>query len=570
MPDKFFLSAAGITDPEAELDATLMALLTDIESAEPARCRFPAREIFLAQALAFDTARLPPVKCPKYDDWVKHMAADGVSIVFASFFMGNPSSMFGHTFLRFHNTHGNALLDAAFNYAANTGEENAIVYAWRGMTGGFPGTYAMHPYYVKINEYNDMESRDLWEYRLAVSADELKFLQAHLWEMSFAYFPYYYLDENCSYQLLTLLETMRPSLRLTNRFALFVTPTDTLHTLAEAGLITDKIEYRASVYTRYVTFYENASRSARQLFDSLKTSRALPEANSTDAVVAVDLLLELYKYQNDYDMAKWASVDLAHYQKLLAWRAAAPQDSGLEAFVKADPAQNPLAGFKSTQISLGAYSAQGLGNAVQIGIRPALRELQDVSRGFSPWSQMQMMSFSFSYLTDKNLLRLEEFTFADIYALAPWRAEIKKFSYRLRSGLYRNDVFQNLGPSTLTWDSSAAGGITLLPFSWLGTFLLAQATTSVGSIWEHSLRIAPALVAGFKFNWSSTFASVVSYEIDYGLVSAPASWQKIDCRTVLGVFQNWAIEFDALYVTVNANPTLQDFAKASLLVKTYF
>ena len=101
-------------------------------------------------------------------------------------------------------------MDGSFNYAANAEQGNAIAYAWFGMTGGFPGTYSMHPYYVKINEYNDMESRDLWEFPLKLSDDELHYVLAHLWEMSSVYFPYYYLDENCSYHVLSLIDAGAP------------------------------------------------------------------------------------------------------------------------------------------------------------------------------------------------------------------------------------------------------------------------------------------------------------------------------------------------------------------------
>ena len=71
-PGDFFTSPKGLTDPEAELEFTIQALLTDIGSPEPARCRFPAREIFVVRELAIDTKRLPPVNCVKYRDWLSH------------------------------------------------------------------------------------------------------------------------------------------------------------------------------------------------------------------------------------------------------------------------------------------------------------------------------------------------------------------------------------------------------------------------------------------------------------------------------------------------------------------
>jgi hypothetical protein len=570
LPDNFFNSAVGVRDPEAELQATILAIFTDIEQPEPARCRFPAREIFLVQELQIDTTRLPQVKCTKYEEWLAHNAADSASIIFASFFMGNPSSMFGHTFLRLHNRSGNALLDSSFNYAANAGEENAIVYAWRGMTGGFPGTFAMHPYYVKINEYNDMESRDLWEFRLNLNQAEMRMLQAHLWELSFAYFPYYYLDENCSYQLLTLLEVVRPSSELTSRWSLFVTPTDTLHTLAEGGFFSGDHNFRAAVLSRYMIFYENSDDVTINKFVNLKSSRELPSAGDISDIRAADILLEYYRYRNEYDLALWPAPDRDHYTSLLSWRAKQVADSGLEQFLKEDSNLNPLMGFKSTQVSAGYLNSPQLGSGVLIGLRPALREVQDVSRGFSPWSQIQMMGFSLSYLPSQKTLRLEELTIVDILALTPWQAQIRKFSYRLRTGLYRHDIMADTGNSTLSWDSTASGGITLLPHRKLGIFIMAQATAQFGSLWENTARIAPSLWSGIKVNWLANLATIASYEIDYGIASTPTSFQKVDIRNVWGFYGNWAFEVNAYYAATLAGTNVQDFTRINTNIKTYF
>lgn len=568
-PGEFFASPNGERDPEAELEATLLALFTDFAGAEPARCRYPAREILLVRELKIDTGKLPAVDCKKYREWKEHLSADSASIVFASFFMGNPSSMFGHTFLRLHSTKRNALLDSSFNYAANATEGNAIVYAWLGMTGGFPGTYAMHPYYVKINEYNDMESRDLWEFKLNLTDDELEYLQAHLWELSSVYFPYYYLDENCSYQLLTALEAVRPSVTLTNRFSLFVTPTDTLHTLKENGFFTGESNYRAAVLTRYLAFFENSSEQAHAVFDELLEKRNLPVGRGKDETAAVDTLLEYYKYTNEYEVSQWKQADLVHYRELLAWRSNATEDPGLEHFVVADRDKNPLSGFKSTEVRTGYYSAAA-GGAIVAGIRPALRELHDVSLGLSPWSQMQIMGFSLSYAAAQELFRLEEFNLVDLVALSPWRAHIRKLSYRLRTGMYRYDQFLPAGASTLSWDSTAGAGFTLPLGRHAGFFLMAQATGQVGSLWENTLRIAPAAFAGLMANWSARLNSVLSYEVDYGLVSDNMAVQRAELRNAWAIWKTWVIEADLLYAFARPLGTTQDYWRASLFLKTYF
>ncbi|MFN8371223.1 MAG: DUF4105 domain-containing protein [Bacteriovoracaceae bacterium] len=53
------------------------------------------------------------------------------------------------------------LLDA-INYSALETTKNPIMYALLGMFGGFRVPFVSMPYYYKIREYNDYESRDLF------------------------------------------------------------------------------------------------------------------------------------------------------------------------------------------------------------------------------------------------------------------------------------------------------------------------------------------------------------------------------------------------------------------------
>ena len=50
----------------------------------------------------------------------------------------------------------------------------------------------------------------------------------HTYEMDRIYSDYYFFDENCSYDLLFLLDAARPSIGLTDQFPLWVIPIDTI------------------------------------------------------------------------------------------------------------------------------------------------------------------------------------------------------------------------------------------------------------------------------------------------------------------------------------------------------
>lgn len=89
----------------------------------------------------------------------------------------------------------------------------------------------MQPYYKLVRTYSDLESRDLWEYRLNLTPAQLQRLLEHAWELRDIHFDYYFFRENCALQqLLTLLETLIP-LMLSDRFTLWTLPADTLRLL---------------------------------------------------------------------------------------------------------------------------------------------------------------------------------------------------------------------------------------------------------------------------------------------------------------------------------------------------
>ncbi len=97
----FFLADNGANNPEAELVATLNGIY-DSENKDDnnAQCRFVARLNWLTQKLAINTETLPTVHCKKYIEWRKNVQPRQVTLVFPTYHLNSPSSMFGHTLLR--------------------------------------------------------------------------------------------------------------------------------------------------------------------------------------------------------------------------------------------------------------------------------------------------------------------------------------------------------------------------------------------------------------------------------------------------------------------------------------
>ncbi len=240
---KFFLSDIGSTDPYSELRATVQQL----QSERDLRCRFPARASWLqAQGLLTPDSESD---CPEYRQWRTQINAGSIALVFAASYLNSPSSMYGHTFLRI-DPQGyrseSALLSYAINYAAIVPpDDNSLLFAWKGMSGGYQGLFTLQPYVEKLQEYSRLENRDIWEYELDLGAEELDRLMAHVWELQYINIDYYFMDENCSFRLLELLEVARPELNLTSAFGLHAIPVDTVRAVRDVGMVSDVV-YRPS------------------------------------------------------------------------------------------------------------------------------------------------------------------------------------------------------------------------------------------------------------------------------------------------------------------------------------
>ncbi|MDM8551890.1 DUF4105 domain-containing protein [Desulfobacterales bacterium HSG2] len=211
---RFFLSADGKFNPGAELEATIKAFFRETEeNADHPVCRFTARYAWLKEQLNIDESMLPVPRCEELDRIVRELRPGSASLVFPTYYMNSPASMFGHSLINIETRkYESKLLSHAVNYSAITDETNGLFFAIKGLFGFYKGYYSILPYYQKIQEYSDISQRDIWEYQLNLSESEVKRLITHLWELRNVHSDYYFFDENCSYNLLFLLESARPSL----------------------------------------------------------------------------------------------------------------------------------------------------------------------------------------------------------------------------------------------------------------------------------------------------------------------------------------------------------------------
>lgn len=456
---KFFLSPSGKHDPAAEMDATLRALFLPAgDETQHAACRFVARFAWLKERLAIDAARLPVPECRRFSGIVKDIRPESVSLIFPAAHINSPASMFGHTLLTVDTAHGSRLLAWAVNYTAVTTETFGPLFAVKGLFGLYPGYFSMMPYYTKLQEYNDIEQRDIWEYRLDLNRDEIIRLLMHAYEMDHIRSDYYFFDENCSYILFFLLDAARPGLGLTDQCRPWVIPLDTVRTAQQNGLVVDtawrpsrasRIRYLASLLPEK----ERLTARSVALGETPAQRLTAPDAPQERSIVMADLAAEYLQYR----YAKQEVPNDAFNERFLRILGARSRMGGAG---KGDygipvPAR-PDQGHLSNRFSAGAGIRED-DSFVEMKLRPAYHGLMDDDRGYVEGSQILFTELGFRYYVESGQPKLQNVDLIDIVSISPRDDFFTPVSWKVRTGL-RQRLGED-GADHLLYDLASGAGL---------------------------------------------------------------------------------------------------------------
>lgn len=447
----FFLAQSGRTNPQAELEATLSAFFTDTPLPPgdmTAQCAYPARLHWLAGQLGADKDLLPRQPCERLEEWRQKVDPESVSLIFSSYYANNPSTMFGHTLLRF-NKRGRGeserLLDYAVNFAAAVNDkDNGMTFALRGILGGYAGYFSDMPYYLKVREYNDLESRDLWEYKLHFTPAQMARMLRHTWEMGRAEFEYYFFDENCSYQLLTLMEVANPDLRLTGDYWWVTIPTETVRSVASQPGFVSEVTYRPA---RSTEFYQKLG--VMTITEKTWVFRLMEEAGSerhaeflalppTRRALMMDAATDALQFHTAGEKGTYP-LRRKRLRQLLLQRSRLRE---VDAYPDFEPgSRQPQTAHKPSWIGVytGRSKMEGEQNSEarrfsEINLKPTFHDLLSSDEGLAPDSQVNFMNLRARYEHEQGKWSLEEFTMLDLVSLFPGSALGRQPSWKLASG----------------------------------------------------------------------------------------------------------------------------------------
>jgi len=526
---KFFLSESGKSDPQAELEETLRSFFKlNIESRENTRCRFVARYTWLKEQLKIDESKLSPTVCTELEQSMSDINPKSVTLIFPVAYLNSPASMFGHTLLRIDGSSESALISLAVNYSAVTSENKGIMYAYKGVTGGFQGYYSANPYYEKVREYSGIEHRDIWEYRLDLTPEETKRLFYHVWEMQGIGSNYYFLDRNCSYAILYLLEIARPSLKNINDFLeakkVWVLPSDTVRVVIDSGIVAQE-SYRPSLATRIKDISNLLSDENRQIAYSMSTGAAPPAAvgaifvSKEEQVRMLDLSVEYINYMATRKMIEHDEY-IGRVQKLLKekskYELSSQEQHQTTSLVRPDQGHLP------SRLGIGAGCRTGSCFA-EVNVRPLFHDRYDSADGYIEGSTINIMHTILRYNTSQHHLDLHSLHLIDIESLSPrdlffrplsWKFNVGAEQKILPSGKEDLVTFLNVGLGVSRYIGSAL------------IYTLAEAEVNVNRAFNNRTVLGAGGIIGVQFRPAYSWDIDCSLKMITPLLGSPYSMYK--------------------------------------------
>jgi len=496
----FFNSPSGKADPRAELEATLRSFFAEAEGDDHPQCRFVARRAWLDAELGFDAQRIARRECRRYREWRAAIDASQLTLVFASAYVNNPGSMYGHTLLRMDaadQDERTRLLAYTINFAAGTEETSGFMYVLKGLFGGYPGVFSMLPYYLKVREYSDLENRDLWEYQLDLGGEEIERVLAHAWELLPIQFDYFFFDENCAYHLLGLLQVARADLELTAQFPLWALPVDTVRVLTDQPGLVRQVVYRpssATIIAGRLALLRPGERSMARDLGLGTLAPADSSLRSLPAERAAAVAEAGYDYLNYRRRTGESKVPdggaLAH--ELLVARSAIDAPSQEP---RVQPGPRPDQGHRTSRFTAGAGQRDGEG-FVELGLRPAYHDLLDDDAGYVGSAQIEFFHLRARRYEGRDV-RIESFIPVGVSSLAPRDDFFQPRSWRVVAGWQR--TFAKSGAEPLA--PGADGGIG-------GAWAVTRGTRLYASL-EGAVRVHSAFEDGYTAGGGARFGALV-------------------------------------------------------------
>ena len=421
----FFISKTGKHNPLDEILQTVNSFFIEkpfLKSKSNvithSKCIFPARFQWLDETLQFKNKYINDIKCSKFKEWFNDLKPESVSLLFSTYNSESPASMFGHTFLNINKSGASKFspLNYSISYAAVIdSNDNMFQYAYNGIFGRYKGIFTLSPYYLKIQEYNNYDKRDIWIYDLNISKDETTLLVKHIWELDRITIDYYYFKENCSYHLLSLIEVAKPEIDLLNNFSFVTIPVDTIKILNHKGMIL-KERFSVSRINKIYNLYNALTQTEKIVVDNALETKGKDnnifniKLNEESKIKVLDFLIEYYLL-DEKESSKKLWLFYVNYRS---------QFNDKVNYETTTPFHHsPLNSHNTSRFSFSISRTKLKKFNYKFEYRPSLHDFTDEPNGYLENSKLEMGRVSVIYNSKLNEFKINQFVFVNTLLLSP-------------------------------------------------------------------------------------------------------------------------------------------------------
>lgn len=179
-----------------------------------------------------------------FAEFLAKAPADKISLVFASESAWHPGTVMGHVLLKIEGRDSQGKpKDHAISFFTRFDDVSFPELVLKSFVTGKQGHYSLSPYHETVQHYLFKEGRNLWEYELDLTPEQIKRLHRHLYELKNVEFTYFFHKFNCATLFRNILSKEIPELAQAGH--LWVTPLDLVRSLAKS----DKIKSRKFLHT---------------------------------------------------------------------------------------------------------------------------------------------------------------------------------------------------------------------------------------------------------------------------------------------------------------------------------
>ncbi len=418
--DKTFILSEDFS-LEEELKLTINSFYRSVEKYENInnhpQCKFPGRLLFISHELNISESEFPKINCPDFSTYKIKAPAEKIYLIYASEKVNNPSSMMGHTFLKYSGVnHQDREVQHAITFYTVINTINIFTLAYQNIYSGMNGLFALQPYKKIKEQYTEIENRNIWEYQLKLSEYRRKLMYYHIWELKGLKMKYYFTSYNCSTVIYYALSLANP--KIYDDAKLWITPLDTVKFLYKYDLIANSELFPSNEWLIKMTV-ENLddnkignvvnivdNKKYNQIneldFNSLKLLEAYSSLKYKEKSIEKDEHISIQKNIDNAVENSGNTFDISHYKS---------------------PNKIP----NERQVSIGYKNIDEEG-FTKLSFLPASHLLNDNNKEYFGESELKIGYLS--VLVNKDNIELDEFTLYGMKSYIPFDTLTYDFSYQ--------------------------------------------------------------------------------------------------------------------------------------------